>query len=286
MVSKIFWLASYPKSGNTWFRAFLANLDADADQPVDINALNTGLIASSRQWLDAVLGFDSSELTFDEVEALRPQVYRWTVMSNQAIRPVHKTHDAWTDTPCGEPLHCLDATAGALYLIRNPLDVAVSYANHQSCTVDEAIERMASDAECLEKSRVRYNNQVRQRLLSWSEHVLSWVDAPGLVCRVIRYEDMICDPLATFSAAARFLGRSTDLERLARAIRFSDFKELAQQESIKTFREKPPGVSRFFRQGRSGDWRTQLSSAQVARVIGKHGDVMRRFGYLTAPHTE
>lgn len=64
----IYWLASYPKSGNAWFRAFLRNLQEDGDAPVDINELQTGSIASARGWLDEVLGFDTAELTPDEVE--------------------------------------------------------------------------------------------------------------------------------------------------------------------------------------------------------------------------
>ena len=70
----IYWLASYPKSGNTWFRTFLRNLIEDGDQPADINDLSTGSIASSRGWLDEVLGFDTAELDPDEVDRLRPEV--------------------------------------------------------------------------------------------------------------------------------------------------------------------------------------------------------------------
>ena len=35
----IIWLASYPKSGNTWLRAFLHNLLRDPGRPYDINKL-------------------------------------------------------------------------------------------------------------------------------------------------------------------------------------------------------------------------------------------------------
>ncbi|MEJ2083836.1 MAG: sulfotransferase, partial [Acidobacteriota bacterium] len=35
----IVWLASYPKSGNTWLRAFLMNFLDPGKRPVDINQL-------------------------------------------------------------------------------------------------------------------------------------------------------------------------------------------------------------------------------------------------------
>ena len=118
---------------------------------------------------------------------------------------------------------------------------------------------------------------MRQRLLTWSQHVLSWVDAPGLNCRVIRYEDMLHDPLSTFGLATDFL--QLPRNRLETAIRFSDFRELARQEAEKGFRERPQHTERFFRAGGS-TWRDKLTQEQVDRIVTDHGAVMRRFGYL------
>ena len=276
----IYWLASYPKSGNTWFRTFLRNLLEDGDAPVDINDLSTGSIASSRGWLDEVLGFDTAELDPDEVDRLRPEVYRWSARHDEI--GYHKIHDAYTVTRDGEPLVSREATLGALYILRNPLDVAPSYANHHHTSIDEAIKAMGESDHALCKTRKGLPNQVRQKLLTWSEHVLSWVDAPGLNCHVIRYEDMLHDPITTFTEAARFLQQPDDPARIEKAIRFSDFKVLSQQEAEKGFKERPPKTERFFRQGKSGDWRDKLSPQQVEGIIAHHDSVMRRFGYLDA----
>src|SRR5207244_8908627 len=97
----IYWLASYPKSGNTWFRTFLYNLQEDGDDPADINDIRTGAIASGRGWIDEVLGFDSADLTQDEIERLRPAVYRWSGSDDEI--GYHKIHDAYTLLPDGEP---------------------------------------------------------------------------------------------------------------------------------------------------------------------------------------
>ncbi len=83
----IYWLASYPKSGNTWFRVFLRNLLEDGDKPADINEIHTGSIASGRGWLDEVLGFDTAELEPDEVDRLRPEVYRWSIRNEEVGYP-------------------------------------------------------------------------------------------------------------------------------------------------------------------------------------------------------
>ncbi len=276
----IYWLASYPKSGNTWFRTFLRNLRDEGDEPVDINDLSTGSIASSRGWLDHVLGFDTAELDLDEVDRLRPEVYRWALRDKEL--GYHKIHDAYTLTSEGEPLVSSEATLGALYIIRNPLDVAPSYANHNHSTIADAIDCMGQEKHGLCRSRKSLPNQTRQKLLTWSQHVLSWVDAPNLNCHVVRYEDMLAKPLETFTTAVRFLQLSEYSEKIAKAIEFSDFKVLSQQESNKGFRERPPHTERFFRQGKSGDWREKLTDEQVAKVIEDHAVVMKRFGYLDA----
>lgn len=274
----IYWLASYPKSGNTWFRAFLRNLQDDGADPVDINELNTGSIASDRGWLDEVLGFDTAEFTPDEVDELRPAVYDWSTA--EAAIGYHKIHDAYTWVRDDQALVGRRATRGALYIVRNPLDVAPSAAHHWHCSIDQAIERMGNPDMALCRSRQGLPGQVRQRLLSWSGHVLSWVDAPDLDRLVIRYEDMLADAFATFGRAAAFLQLPSAPERVAKAVRFSDFQVLSRQEVAKGFRERPRHAERFFRQGKTGGWRDRLTPAQINRIVADHGDAMRRFGYL------
>lgn len=271
-------MASYPKSGNTWFRTFLQNYIADGAAPVGINELAAGQIASSRAWLDEVLGFDTAELAPDEVDRLRPAVYRWSLTEDETSR--HKIHDAYGLIPGGEPLVSREGTLGALYILRNPLDVAPSYANHMSLTIDEAIERMGNPDHMMARGTDRLNIQVRQKLGTWSHHVLSWIEAPGLNRLIIRYEDMQQAPEETFARAVRFLDLPEDEERLRKAIRFSAFDVVKAQEAETAFRERPPGIESFFREGHSGGWRDSLSEEQVARIVADHGAVMRQLGYL------
>lgn len=277
-MSGIFWLASYPKSGNTWLRTFLMNYRRDEGQPCNINELNTGMIASSRIWVDDVCGFDTADLRQDEIENLRPEVYRWT--STEAETGFHKIHDAYRITVSGRPLVDDVATRGAIYVIRNPLDVAPSYANHRGCSIDDAISHMANPDYALARSDRALSDQLLQFMGTWSHHVTSWVDAPDLNLLTLRYEDMHADPVGTFGKVVRFLDMEQDEERLGRAIAFSQFEVVAAQEAQSGFRERPARAERFFRKGQAGDWRTSLNEGQVSRIIRDHGTVMQRFGYL------
>lgn len=274
----IYWLASYPKSGNTWLRTFLHNLRRDGDDPANINSPDDSLIASACSWIDDVLGFDIDDLTPEEVDRLRPEVYRWA--TNDGETQFHKIHDAYTLSTDGEPIVSRAGTLGAVYLVRNPLDVSESLANHFNCTLDRAIAFMGDETSVLTSRRGESNLQVRQRVLSWSGHVTSWIDAPGLHREVLRYEDMLARPIETFGRAAAFLGLPTETSRIEKSIRFSEFSELSRQETEQGFEERPAHTATFFQRGEAGAWRDHLSADQVARVIADHGPTMRRLGYI------
>ncbi len=275
----IFWLASYPKSGNTWFRIFLANLLNPSHQPIDLNHLHTGAIASARGWVDEALGFDSADLSHDELDALRPKVYAWLGEQSDGVR-YHKIHDAYTYLENAEPLVPTAGCLGALYFIRNPLDVAISFAHHSNCSIDDSIERMGKPSFAFCKGRFRQHNQLRQWLLSWSLHVQSWAKAIHINCLVLRYEDMVSDPLATFTKAVEFLKIDASPSTIASAIHHARIETLQEMELKTGFSEKPAKVARFFRKGMVGDWKNTLSDEQVNQVLQDHGETMREYGYL------
>ncbi len=275
----IYWLASYPKSGNTWTRAFIANLLNESSEPVDINELNTGAIASSREWVESELDFDIDELSHDEVDRLRPTAYR--SISNHLETPeYHKIHDAYTYLPNGEPLIPAEATKGVLCIIRNPLDIAISFANHCSCSINQSIENMNNPKFAFCNSTKHLSNQLRQWLLSWSEHVTSWVEASGLNIKVVRYEDMKQRQFETFTEIASFLELPDDTQSVTDALEQCAMEKLQAQERDNSFVEKSPKVKNFFRKGIVGDWQITLSEEQIDRIINDHHLVMQRFGYL------
>lgn len=275
----IYWLASYPKSGNTWLRIFIENLLRDADCPADINQLSIGN-AASRAWLDDILGFTTSDLTDDEASVLRAPAHSWHVQQHKS--PTYfKIHDCYnTLAETAEPVVGYAGTRGCLYVLRNPLDVVPSLANHHNVDLDTAISFITNPHRHIGQSRLKLRPQLRQHLSCWSGHVCSWVDGMKERCHVVRYEDLLEAPLETFTQAARFLQLPDSPERVSKAIRFSAFDELARQEAQSGFRERLAPGTRFFNKGRSGQGRQRLSADQIQRIISAHGAVMERFGYL------
>ena len=80
----IVWIASYPKSGNTWFRLFLSNIMNNGDYPVNINSI-IGEIASNRELFDEITGVPSSILCKKEILRLRPEVYRYIANKSEKL---------------------------------------------------------------------------------------------------------------------------------------------------------------------------------------------------------
>ena len=194
----------------------------------------------------------------------------------------HKIHDAYTLLPNGEPLIPIEATKGALCIIRNPLDVAISFAHHNNCSIDKSIKHMGNPEFAMSSGPKRFHLQLRQRLLSWSKHVTSWVDAPNINTQVVRYEDMTQDPIKTFTQIALFLELPSDRNSVIQAIKHSNIDKLQAQEDKTPFKEKPAKAARFFRKGIVGDWQNTLTDRQINRIIHDHRAVMQRFNYLDA----
>lgn len=278
--AKLFWLASYPKSGNTWTRAFIVNLLNEGPDPVDINALNTGAIASDRDWVQSAFDFAIDELNHDEVDSLRPLAYQW--LSDQADDfGYHKTHDAYSflDKEQTQPLFPASATAGALLIVRNPLDVAVSFAHHCQCSIDQIIEYMNQADYSFCGNTKKLHNQMRQWLWSWSTFNRSWMQAE-VPKMVVRYEDMKTAPVETFTKIATFLHFPDDETAVAEAVEKCRIENLQSQEQANPFRERPAKAKSFFRKGIIGDWQNKLTEQQVGQIIEAHYDLMLELNYI------
>jgi len=273
----IYWLASYPKSGNTWTRTVITNYLRDGNEPADINALETDGIASDRENFDDLLCLPSSDLSEEQIRLFQPLVYE--ELMRHATRDYYvKVHDAYTLNAEGRPLFPASVTKGVLYFVRNPLDVAVSYAAHGGHDVHKTYANINRHDLTMAMSVKKLNRQLPQRLLDWSSHVRSWLES-GLPVHVVRYEDMLESPDRTFGEMLEFIGFRVDARRLEKALHFSNFDELQRQEAQKSFKEKPSQAQRFFRQGKAGGYEKILTPEEVRVITEQNRSVMERFGY-------
>ncbi len=273
-MGKIIWLASYPKSGNTWMRAFLHNLLRNPSQTYDLDKLGDYSLGDTLgEFYEKFLRKPAKEMTYEEVAILRPKVQEFFVKSTNDNLFV-KTHNALVEW-LGRPLHYMEYTAGAIYIIRNPFDMVISHADHYGKTLDQSIDQINTEEFLISAGE----NGVYELHCSWSRHVESWTSNPNPALHIIRFEDMKARPMETFGGLVQFLHLPPDRERLRRAIEHSSFESLRKMEDEKGFQERSNKSERFFRQGKAGAWRQTLTPAQVEAVVAVHERQMRRFGY-------
>ncbi len=269
----LIWIASYPKSGNTWMRMFLANymLPRGDGQPFRLTDLGTASSSDARaRDISRATGRDCREMTPDELYRGRQ---RHLEFLSASPRPTFlKTHMP-NAALFGMPLIPADLTRCAIYIVRNPLDIVPSYAHYMELDLERSVELLASP-----KNWTRGDDkQITQMVGDWSMHVRSWLSVDAFPVLVLRYEDLIDDPVKQFTSVVETTGLPADEAKLKRAIEASRFDELQSQE-------RQVGYSGrdvlFFRKGVKGDWKEALPEDLSKKVISDHGKVMGFLRYL------
>ena len=275
MVKSLLWLASYPKSGNTWVRAFLANYIFNLDQPVPVNQLSRlGIGDANTLAHRRVAGGNFDPRNPRQMVQVRRKMLD-TIDGNGADLNLVKTHNQNTRA-FGVDMIPRHQTKGAVYILRDPRDMAISYASHHGMSLDETVTRLSHP----ENATAGNEQNVHQFLGNWSDHVRSWTRAKGFPVRTVRYEDMLTKPDEVFGKVVVFLGLDLDPARLTKAIDFSSFDKLKAQEAKTGFVENSDNQDSFFRSGKAGAWQSGLTAEQAAKIEADHQRVMQKYGYL------
>lgn len=278
------WLASYPKSGNTWVRAIITALGTHRAL-FAVNQLGSG---SQPNFVSAALptwGLDARWLDRSEVDMVRDQLIRRNggAGADAPVPPiVRKTHETWrSGVPGAEPFP-LAATRAAIHVVRDPRDVACSYAPFFGVDLPTAVDAIARDRGH-DSTASPARLQTAQPWGSWSSHTASWRsdDVPFPVL-TLRYEDLKADAVGALGPILRGVGLECSDEELAAAVEQTQFERLQESERERGFRETSPKTRTFFRTGRAEGWRDELGADLVAAVEADHGQTMSQLGYTLA----
>lgn len=274
----IVWLASFPKSGNTWMRAIITAL-ATHPHLFGVNKLSSGAQPHYVGTARGTLGLFPQWLDRGEIDVLRETL---VVSQSQAregtIPALRKTHEIYRRGDTADPFP-LAATRAALLIVRDPRDVASSYSAFFGKNIPEAIDSMGALGTAMAlASPVR--EQTAQPWGSWSSHTLSWLDeSVPFPVHLVRYEDLQRDAVATLLPVFTAIGLDCTEEELSDAVERTRFDRLQDSESERGFRETSPKAERFFRKGRAGGWHDELTEQDILAVEADHAEVMRLLGY-------
>lgn len=258
------WIASYPKSGNTWLRMFLdAYRNGGAlvrEIMTDPNALDT-----AEYHYHAVSPVPLISLSAEQLMQLRGaaliHAYRCRFL---------KTHWARCNAAGVESIPD-SLTNKAVYIVRDPRIVCGSLAGWMDKTLDEAADLMANPKAALDGQTIKL---LITHMGTWSFHVSSWMDHEDTL--LIRYEDMVADPVGTFTKVIEHIGGELDRDVLDKAIEATRFDRLKAYEGENGFLWKPKGGGSFF-----GDGAKRTVPPEIAaRIEADHGEVMKKLGYI------
>ena len=268
------WLASYPKSGNTWVRTLLDALVFDDDP--NLNGLDR---SGGNDGIQGWLGISVSGLS--EAEAIAVERLSWVnAESSHMAYFLRKTHHAWTIAADGFPARWQPRGARAIYVARDPRAVAVSWAHHNGVSHAMSVASMAGETESRVTGLSSNLRAMQEGLGSWSSHVNSWRDQQALPLYFLTYEQLSADPVTTLASLAQWLEIDTDRAACTRAVERCSFNRLAVREVETGFVEAASVERVFFRRGLTDSWRDELSPELAARIEEDHGPLMRELGYL------
>jgi Sulfotransferase domain len=274
-MGRIHWIASYPKSGNTWVRAIVDRM-VHPERPLDINALRK-----------TAPGFSSLTQKFVERNGIKlsgsapGEVRRWwrevqrEICETSGQEIFLKTHNVAAKFDSG-PFPDPGSTASAIYILRDPRDVALSYAYHYKMTLGLAIVALCtSSAFNIKQEQLG----LTELLMSWGEHVFGWTSLKRCPLLVLRYEDLLADPAEGVRAIGKFLDKPVASEQVDAIVAATSFQELQRQEKAHGFNESVRREG-FFRAGTARQWREVKDQSVFQPLIEKNRRMMRSHGYL------
>ena len=251
----IIWLASYPKSGNTLVRSMLSGYLFSKDGKFNFELLN-----NIKKFPDfgvfRNLGVDTS----DENEVVKKYIYIQEEINKRDGNTLRllKTHAALSDIN-GHPFTNLKNTLGAVYIVRDPRKIVLSYANHSEISLDESLNRLL-ELRTIGGHNDRQNQSVTH-VGSWSSNYNSWKEFKKVnKYLLIKYEDLVSKPEETFLSILDFIHQLSnskfivDKNKLKNVLNTTTFEYLQHLEKKTSFPEAIKSASgkdiTFFKYGK------------------------------------
>jgi len=275
----IIWLASYPKSGNTWVRLFLDAL-LNNDKNLDINNIKIGQFPQKFHFDGLVEETNNLKETSMNYIAAQDKIN----LDNKI--KFFKTHSAnWK--AYNTSFTNLENTLGVIHIVRDPRNIITSVLNHFSKkNYSEAIEFMNNSTQRIWDNRDE-NEKFLTLISTWSNHYNSWkkIKKNNLL---ISYERLLNEPEKEFTKICNLLGQITDLnfgkDQILKAIDKCNFGNLQKIEAEKGFVEavldKDGNVKKFFNLGPNNNWKKLLDSKIKLEIEKLFQNEMKDLGYI------
>ena len=279
----IIWLASYPKSGNTWVRHFLASLIYSNQGKVGLEKLGFIMQYPKRDQ------FEKLVTSFDDFNQIKKNwINSQNLINSDNKLSIFKTHhalcslgkDNFTDKK---------NTLGAIYIVRDPRNVISSILYHFNLSnTEEALNFIQTEDKFIGNVKNKVNYPLHTLIGSWKTNYNSWKFS-GKNFLLVKYEDLILNPNTEFKRIANYITNTTNIkfseEQIKKGIDESSFENLRKFEDKNGFIESIKDSEnkkrkKFFNLGPRNNWKKSLDKKFVDEIENSFNDEMKELGYI------
>ena len=282
----IIWLASYPKSGNTYVRAFLSAYYFSESGEFDFSQI------SKIDQFPHEKFFKEKASNISEASKLWVPIQR-EINKDKKIR-FFKTH-SFLGNYQGNQFTSSETTLGAIYIVRDPRNVLTSLKNHYSFDDDKALKMITDKTRSLMSNNGSHASFTY--VSSWAENYLSWFKNNQFRRLFIKYEDLIKNKYETFRDIIIFTNtlmnnvEGVNKSKLQKAIETTNFDILKKKEMSETFSGSESSFKNwrkfhsenknlFFNLGPENNWEKILKNKISREIKNNFEDQMKNLGYL------
>ncbi len=280
----IIWLASYPKSGNTWIRSLISSYLFSDD-----GNFNFRLLKNIEQ-------FSSSDIdnNLTKKEHYQSRISKNWIPTQKIINKsekVHflKTHNAMCSIN-GYNFTDKQNTLAAIYIVRDPRNLITSLSNHYELTLEESLEFLTNKRKIIFPINQKNKDPEDFNFLAdWSTHYRSWKNINFCPIKIIKYEDFILDSEGIFIEVLEFLSKfisiNLDNKKIKKALNTTSFENLRKMEKKEGFIESVTSLKEnkkipFFYMGKKNDWKKMLDKKLLKKIENYFRLDMEELGYL------
>ena len=277
----IIWIASYPKSGNTWVRSFIIAYYFCENGIFDIDKLNLIQDYPNKQFFEETVKKGEIHKHWDSSQK--------NICNEKKVKFL-KTHNSLI-TAFGNNFTKPEYSLGVIHVIRDPRNIITSLKNHYDFeTYERALKFMQDENKILEDYPHLKNYAKTNIINSWRINYQSWIFNKNFRRLTIRYEDMIENPQQTFEKLVVFINTlmrfkdKVDPKKLSNAIETTNFKSLQDIENQGKFTENVYSLKdnrkiKFFYQGPKNNWKKNLDESIIKKMNELYMKDLKFFKY-------
>ena len=276
----IIWIASYPKSGNTYIRSFLSAYFFTNTGNFDFKLLKNIEQFPDKQFFNGFID------NIDDASKSWLSIQKDLIKTNKTR--FLKTHSAFISFNNNQFTNA-ETTLGSVYIVRDPRSIVTSIMNHFSMDQYEAAEMLFDEDRGIKSSDG--NLATYSFLSSWCNHYNSWNNLKTIKSILIKYEDLEKSNEEIFSNLIRYINNligsneGIDHQKFIKALETTKFSFLKKKEGEEGFIESVYSKSKdhkipFFNQGFKNDWEKVLEKKVLDKIEKKFYKEMKLLGYL------